>query len=88
MGNSGSPRGFLTWSILRIGEVNRAKQAVWCASGKVLNAGIAAHHLGGPSLTLAAVGGPALPQIADEFQALGVPFRWVRTEPPARSPNW
>jgi len=69
---------------LRIGEVNRAKRAVWCASGKVLNAGIAAHHLGGPSLTLATVGGPAEPQIAAEFQALGVPFRWVRTEAPTR----
>lgn len=30
---------------LRIGEVNRAREVHWCASGKVLNVGIALHHL-------------------------------------------
>jgi tagatose 6-phosphate kinase len=69
---------------LCVGEVNRTERAVWCASGKVLNAGIAAHHLGGPSLTLAIVGGPAMPQITAEFQSLGTPFRWVPTEAPTR----
>jgi 1-phosphofructokinase family hexose kinase len=61
------------------GEVNRAREAHWCASGKVFNAGIAAHRLGGPSLTLAMVGGPFLPQIDAEFDSLGVPRRWVQT---------
>jgi 1-phosphofructokinase family hexose kinase len=66
------------------GEVNRAREAVWCASGKVFNAGIAASQLGGPSLTLATVGGPALSQIEAEFDALGVPYRWVRTDAATR----
>lgn len=68
----------------RYGEVNRAAEVHWHAQGKVLNAGIAAHHLGGPSLTLAALGGPPLPQIDREFAELGVPRRWVVTESPTR----
>jgi tagatose 6-phosphate kinase len=63
----------------RYGEVNRAAEAHWCASGKVFNAGIAAHRLGGPSLTLATVGGPVLPQIEADLAQLGVPYRWVVT---------
>ena len=50
----------------------------------MLNAGIAVHHLGGPSLTLATVGGPPLAQIEREFDALGVPRRWVVTESATR----
>ena len=52
---------------LQIGEVNRAREAVWCGSGKVLNAGIAAHWLGGPSRTLAPLGGYPREQISAEF---------------------
>ena len=33
----------------RYAEVNRAAEVHWHAQGKVINAGIAAHHLGGPS---------------------------------------
>jgi len=61
------------------GEVNRAREALWFASGKVLNAGIAAHHLGAPSLTLSPLGGPAFDPISEEFERLGIPHRWVRT---------
>jgi len=61
------------------GEVNRARQALWCASGKVFNAALAVHHLGGPSLALAAVGGPPRAQIEAEFDRLGMPYRWVVT---------
>lgn len=74
----------LVFDSFRYGEVNRAAEVLWCASGKVFNAGIAAHHLGGPSLTLAPVGGPAVPQIEAEFAALGVPYRWVRTRAATR----
>jgi 1-phosphofructokinase family hexose kinase len=61
------------------GQVNRAREAVWCASGKVLNAGIAAHCLGGPSRTLAMVGGPPAHEIEAEFAELGVPRRWMQS---------
>jgi 1-phosphofructokinase family hexose kinase len=74
----------LVFDAFRYGEVNRAREVHWCASGKVFNAGIAAHHLGGPSLTLATVGGPPVPQIEAEFEALGVPYRWVPTRSATR----
>jgi 1-phosphofructokinase family hexose kinase len=63
----------------RPGEVNRAREAHWCASGKVLNAAVAAHRLGGPVLALAAAGGPPLPQMDRDLAALGVPHRWIST---------
>jgi len=74
----------LVFEEFRYGEVNRAREALWCASGKVFNAGIAAHHLGGESLTLATVGGPPLREIDAEFARLGVPRRWVETRAATR----
>jgi tagatose 6-phosphate kinase len=69
----------MVFDSLRPGEVNRARETAWCGSGKVLNAGLAAHHLGGASLTLAPLGGPPLLEIDREFAALGVPRRWIET---------
>ena len=68
----------------RYGEVNRACEVHWYAQGKVLNAGIAVGHLGGPSLTLAPLGGPPMAQIDREFADLGVPRRWIVTEASTR----
>lgn len=69
----------MVFDAFRPGEVNRAREALWCASGKVFNAGIAAHHLGGPSRTLAVAGGPPLAEIRRELDGLGVPHRLVET---------
>jgi tagatose 6-phosphate kinase len=70
------------------GEVNRARRAYWCGSGKVLNVGVALHYLSGRSadhsLSLAPLGGPAYESIDAEFETLGVPRRWIRTEAPTR----
>jgi tagatose 6-phosphate kinase len=68
----------------RYGEVNRTSDVRWLAQGKVVNAGIAAHHLGGPSLTLTTVGGPSMPLIDRELAELGVARRWVVTKSPTR----
>jgi len=70
----------LVFDAFRHGEVNRAREAYWCASGKVFNAGIAAHHLGGPSRTLAPVGGPTGEQIDRQLAEMGLPahFVWTR----------
>jgi 1-phosphofructokinase family hexose kinase len=68
----------------RYGEVNRASEVTWLAQGKVINAGIGAHFLGGPSLTLSPLGGPPMAQIDRELEALGVPRRWVVTEASTR----
>ena len=74
----------LVFDRVRWGEVNRAREAAWCGSGKVLNAGVAAHRLGGPSLTLAPLGGMPLGEIDREFAELGVPRRWTKTRAATR----
>ena len=74
----------LVFDNFRYGEVNRARHAYWCASGKVFNAAIAAHRLGSPTLALAPVGGPLRPQIEQDFARAGVPYRWVVTAAPTR----
>ena len=61
------------------GEVNRAQDVHWCASGKVLNVAIALAHLGATSETVALVGGPAGEQIDREFMSLGIARHWVAT---------
>ena len=63
----------------RWGEVNRADEVYRCASGKVCNAGIALHRLGGPSQALAPVGGPVAAAMQQDFAEMGVPCRWVPT---------
>ena len=75
---------FLVFDRFRYGEVNRAREAHWCTAGKVTNAGNAAHHLGGPSLTLAPAGGSPLREMDREFDRLGVPRRWIETESATR----
>lgn len=70
----------LTFHRFHPGEVNRARQAIWCGSGKVLNVGCALHHLGVNSKTLCLVGGITGQQIRTDFEALGVPVRWVQSQ--------
>ncbi len=61
----------------RPGEVNRAIDVHWCASGKVLNVALALAHLGAPCETLTLLGGPPQAQIEREFASLGIPRHWV-----------
>jgi tagatose 6-phosphate kinase len=65
------------------GNVNRAKEIHWCASGKVLNVGIALAHLtrktNTVSRTLSVIGSSAKAAIDPEFAALGVDCRWIET---------
>jgi len=69
----------LTW-----GEVNRAAAAHWCASGKVLNVGVALAHLKSESQTLAPLGGWPRPAMERELASLGVRGTWLPTEHPTR----
>ena len=76
---------------LSVGEVNRAREVHWCASGKVLNVVLALKHLAGTDshnesvssrtsseiLGLASVGGDNGAAIRREFNALHVPMRWI-----------
>jgi 1-phosphofructokinase family hexose kinase len=64
---------------LRVGHVNRAQKVSWHVQGKVTNVGMAAHHLGGPSLTLAPLGGLPMQEFERQFSELSVPHRWIET---------
>ena len=66
------------------GEVNRAQEAHWCASGKVLNVGIAGHSLGEQFRTLAMIGGSGGEAIRREFADAEIDARWIETETPTR----
>lgn len=59
------------------GEVNRAAQAFACASGKVINVGLALATLGANSRTLSVLGGRAGSLIEEELQTHGVSARWI-----------
>jgi len=74
----------LVFDHFRPGEVNRARRAIWHTAGKVTNVGNAAHHLGGPSLTLTIAGGQPLAEMDRELEELGVPRRWIVTQSATR----
>ncbi len=74
----------LEFDHLEPGEVNRARSAHWCGSGKVANVGIALHTLGGPAKMLSLAGGATGDQLRDDLAALGVTARWVSTATPTR----
>jgi fructose-1-phosphate kinase PfkB-like protein len=50
----------------------------------VFNAAIGVHHLGAPVRLLAAVGGDPVGRIEEEFDAMGLPYRWVATQAATR----
>jgi 1-phosphofructokinase family hexose kinase len=74
----------MVFESFRYGEVNRASEVRWLAQGKVTNTGIGVHCLGGPSLTLATMGGSPVAEMNRELDQLGVPHRWVLTESATR----
>jgi 1-phosphofructokinase family hexose kinase len=67
----------MRFETFRAGEVNRALDVHRCASGKVLNVGIALAHLGAPSETISLLGGATGDQIDREFTSLGIRRRWI-----------
>src|SRR5262245_1748813 len=67
----------MTFDAFEAGAVNRAREVVWCASGKVLNVAIALASLQAPVETVALVGGPPREFLEREFAELGIARRWV-----------
>jgi 1-phosphofructokinase family hexose kinase len=63
----------------RPGEVNRAREVHWCASGKVLNVGLALAHLGARCRTLSLLGGAPRLRIEREFADVQAPLRSIAT---------
>ncbi len=69
---------------LQLGEVNRAREVVWCGSGKVLNVAWAIRTLGGETLAISPVGGVMRNAIVAELASGGVPVEWVISQTPTR----
>lgn len=74
----------LLFDALTLGEVNRARQVHWGASGKVLNAARALHHLGAPCKTLTLIGGRTGEAIRRDIGQLGITARWIEGKTPTR----
>ena len=74
----------LQFKSLQQGEVNRAEAANWCASGKVLNAGIAAKLLGERTCLLSTIGGLSGEAIAANIDAYEIQTEWIRLDQPTR----
>ena len=66
------------------GEVNRAAEVHWCASGKVLNVGVALASLGANVEVISSIGGLTGEQIRQDFVKLGVPATWIEVAVPTR----
>lgn len=64
---------------LRVGEVNRAREVHWCASGKVLNVALAVHRLGTPCKAVTIAGGPVGDLLRNDFARQGVGCDWIET---------
>lgn len=75
----------LVFDRFRVGDVNRAVETHACASGKVINVGMALFHLGSDSHTLTVIGGTTGQGIRDEFAANGIPATWIETDVPTRT---
>jgi tagatose 6-phosphate kinase len=75
---------------LRVGEVNRAQEVAWCASGKVVNVALGLAHLepaagARPSVrAVAVIGGAGGAAIRREFDELRIDARWVESQSPTR----
>jgi tagatose 6-phosphate kinase len=75
----------LTFDKLQQGEVNRAARVHWCASGKVINVGLALTRLGGQqAVTITVLGGHARPVMEQQLQAAGVSLVVVPTQTATR----
>ncbi|HVX12117.1 MAG TPA: PfkB family carbohydrate kinase [Pirellulales bacterium] len=74
----------LRFDALRIGEVNRAAEAHWCASGKVFNVAIALAHLGADCRLVSPIGHNVQAPVEAELRGLGVAARLVAGDEPTR----
>jgi tagatose 6-phosphate kinase len=64
---------------VRTGEVNRAAEVHWCASGKAINVGMALAALGAPSHTLSPCGGWSGQGLRAEFAERALGATWTPT---------
>jgi 1-phosphofructokinase family hexose kinase len=69
----------LSFRRLELGEVNRAAEVHWCASGKAINVGLALGALGVASHTLSPAGGWSGEAMRTEFAERGAHATWIPT---------
>ena len=69
---------------LDLGEVNRAVEVHWCASGKAINVGMALAALDVAEHTLSPAGGWTGQAMREEFAGRRLPATWVSTAAPTR----
>lgn len=74
----------LQFDALRIGEVNRAREAVWCASGKVINVAAGCAWLGREITLVSPCGGLPGQMIQSELARLPLHAEWIETARPTR----
>ncbi len=70
----------LSMETFQPGQVNRACDVHWCASGKLLNVARALFHLQSSGLTLCPVGGLTGLAIQREFAADQIPIEWLEVD--------
>ena len=74
----------LRFDSLALGEVNRAREAHWCASGKVFNVAIALAQLGAECRMVSPIGTNVCEEVERELAGLGVRSRLVVCDTPTR----
>ncbi len=74
----------MLFDALRMGEVNRAAEVHWCASGKVINVALALASLGAKVEMLSTIGGAPGEAIRNEVTAAGITGHWISTAAPTR----
>jgi 1-phosphofructokinase family hexose kinase len=74
----------LRFERLRPGEVNRAAEAHWCASGKVFNVGIALANLGAECRAISPLGSDVAQRVGAELAAVGLQSSLIPQHGPTR----
>lgn len=84
LGLSPAWQQILRFEKLRLGEVNRAAEAHWCSSGKVLNVGIALAQLGAQCRVISPIGSNVCREVDAELTNLGADPRLIVCDQPTR----
>jgi 1-phosphofructokinase family hexose kinase len=74
----------LSFDELKLGEVNRAREVQWCASGKVCNVAIALAQLGADCRLVSPMGVNVHSAVEAELSTLGVQSRLIVCDEPTR----
>ena len=74
----------LVFDRLTTGEVNRARESRWFASGKAVNVALAARSLGQEATLVSFIGGATGAALAEDFESTGAEANWVTSAAPTR----